>query len=240
MDTRSDQSVRLHLSFPFGAEQVFRYKAMEDTVELLVRNPFRGFDGRQLRDITDNGSKTTTRAVDLLQQLDLVRVDQRGRSRTVRLNRDHVTIPDDTVFARPQEKFRDPVREFADRARDERPSFSALLVFGSVARGAADRRSDIDLWVLIDEPDTLLQARRTATDIAVDLEEQRFGAAGDRYEFDVLVASVQSAIGHGEAGDGIDEILAEGIVIEGSNTLRRVKNEVLGGPDAVEVVDDER
>jgi len=39
---------------------------MEDMLELLVRNPFREFTVRQLREVTDNGSKTTTRAVDLL------------------------------------------------------------------------------------------------------------------------------------------------------------------------------
>ena len=53
---------------PFGEEQVFRYGMMEDVLKLLVRNPFREFTVRQLREITDNGSKTTTRAVDLLQQ----------------------------------------------------------------------------------------------------------------------------------------------------------------------------
>ena len=66
IDTRSSRSVELCLPFPFGEEQVFRYEAMEDMLELLVRNPFREFTVRQLREVTDNGSKTTTRAVDLL------------------------------------------------------------------------------------------------------------------------------------------------------------------------------
>ena len=60
------------------------------------------------------------------------------------------------------------------------PSFSALLVFGSVARGEADRQSDIDVWILIDDNDDLLQARRAATEIAVDLGEKRFGDPGER------------------------------------------------------------
>ena len=64
MDTRSSRSVELRLPFPFGEEQVFRYEAMGDVLELLVRNPFREFTVRQLREVTDNGSKTTTRAVD--------------------------------------------------------------------------------------------------------------------------------------------------------------------------------
>lgn len=235
MDTESEQSTGLHVPFPFGGEQVFRYAAMEDVLELLIRNPFREFTVRQLREVTKNGSKTTTRAVDLLQQLDLVRADTSGRSRNVRLNRDRVTIPDEPVFAVPQDEFREPVREFADRARAEVPSVSALVVFGSVARGEADRRSDIDIWVLV-EDDDLLQARRATTEIVVELEETRFGEAGNRYEFEVLVESVESAVSHGDADDGLDDILAEGIVIEDSDRLEAVKDVVLGEADATEVL----
>jgi predicted nucleotidyltransferase len=240
MNTKSELSIGLHVPFPFGEEQVFRYEAMEDVLELLIRNPFREFSVRQLRDITDHGSKTTSRAVNLLQQLELVRVDERGRSKRVRLNRERVTIPDEPLFALPQDEFREPVRAFVEQVRTEVPAFSALVVFGSVARGEADRRSDIDVWILIDNDDDLLQARRTATDIAVDLGEQRFGDKGNRYEFEVLVESVESAMSHGEAEDGIDEVLAEGIVIEDSNALGRVKDVVLGGVDAEEVIGDGR
>jgi predicted nucleotidyltransferase len=237
MDTQSEFSVGLQLPFPFGDEQVFRYRAMEDVLELLLRNPFRDFTIRRLRDITGNGSKTTTRAIDLLQQLRLVRVDERGRSRNVRLNRERVMIPDEPLFALPQDEFREPVREFTDRVRAEVPSFSALVVFGSVARGDADRQSDIDIWILIDDDDDILQARRTATEIAVDLGETQFGEAGDRYEFEVVVESVESAQSHGEADNGVAEVLAEGIVIEDSDALEHVKDAVLGGTNATEVVD---
>ncbi|WP_311173061.1 nucleotidyltransferase domain-containing protein [Halobellus ordinarius] len=239
MDTQSEQYIGLQIPFPFGEEQVFRYKAIEDVLELLIRNPFREFTVRQLREITGNGSKTTTRAVDLLQQLELVRVDESGRSRNVRLNRERATIPDEPLFALPQDEFRKPVKEFTERARTAVPSLSALVVFGSVARGEADRQSDIDIWILIDDSDELLRARRTATDIAVDLSDTRFGEAGDRYEFEVLVESVESALNHGKADNGIDEILAEGIVIEDSESLERVKDVVLGGADAAEVDDEQ-
>ena len=240
MDTVREQSIGLHVPFPFGEEQVFRYEAMEDVLELLIRNPFREFTVRQLREVTGNGSKTTTRAVDLLQQLDLVCVDESGRSRNVRLNRQRVTIPDEPVFALPQDEFREPVQTFVERARGKVQSFSALVVFGSVARGEADRTSDIDVWILIDDDENLLQARRTATDIAVELGEKHFGEEGHRYEFEVLVESVESAVSHGEADNGIDEVLAEGVVIEDSDALERVKDVVLGGTDAAEVLGNER
>ena len=238
MDTLSEQTV-LHVPFPFGEEQVFRYQAAEDILELVIRNPFKEFSVRQLRDITNNGSKTTTHGVNLLQQLGLVRIDESGRSREVRLNREQVSLPDEPLFALPQDEFREPVRAFVERARREVPAFSALIVFGSVARGEADRQSDIDTWILIDNEDKLLQARRVATGIAADLSDQRFGESSNRYEFEVLVESVESAVSHGKADDGIEEVLSEGIVIEDSEALTHVKEVVLGGADGTEVAADE-
>lgn len=113
-------------------------------------------------------------------------------------------------------------------------------MFGSVARGKADRQSDIDIWILVDDNDELLQARRTATDIAVDLDEKRFGKPGERYELEVLVESVESAVSHGEADDGIDKVLTEGVVVEDSDALADVKDVVLSGVDAAEVLGDGR
>lgn len=45
---------------------------------------------------------------------------------------------------------------------------------------------------------------------------------------------------HGEADDGIEEVLAEGIVIEDSEELERVTDVVLGGTDTAEMIGDER
>ncbi len=232
MNTQSEQSVTLTLPFPFGEEQVFRYRALEDIVEVLVRNPFRSFTVSQLRDLTDSGSKTTTNAVALLEQLDLVDIEQTGRSKQVSLAREHVSIPDNPLFAIPQDEFRSPVRAFLDRVTEAVPSCSAVVLFGSVARGEADRRSDIDLWVLVEDTDDLLQARRAATELAADLSERRFrgGASdpksGDRYVFEVLVESVETAESHDEE---LVDILTRGIVLEDSEALQRVKDTVLDG-----------
>lgn len=232
MDTESEQSVTLTLPFPFGNEQVFRYQALEDIIEVLIRNPFRSFTVSQLRDLTDSGSKTTTNAIALLEQLGLVDVEPAGRSKQISLDRERVSIPDDPLFAIPQDDFRPPVRAVLERAPVAIPSFSALVLFGSVARGEADRRSDIDLWILVEETDDLLQARRAATELATDLSERRFhGEAserdrGDRYAFEVLVESVETAQNYDEE---LVDILTTGIVLEDSEALQRVKDAVLNG-----------
>ncbi len=230
MDTQSVQSVTLTLPFPLGNQQVFRYQALEDILELLVRNPFRSFTVSQLRDLSDSGSKTTTNAVVLLEQLNLVDVESTGRSKLVSLNREQVSLPNDPLFTIPQDEFRPPVREFLDHASKDIPAFSGLVLFGSVARGEADRRSDIDLWILIEETDRLLSARRTATELATNLSERRFHnetrsqKSGDRYEFEVLVESVETAKNY---TDELVDILTTGIVLEDSEDLQRVKDTVL-------------
>jgi len=235
MDTLSDHSVTVTLPFPLGDKQVFRYRALEDVLQLLIRNPFRSFTVRQLRDLTDNGSKTTTNAVDLLDQLGLVNVETAGRSKQVSLNRERVTIPDDPLFAIPQDEFRPPVRAFVERAPETIPSFSALVLFGSVARGEADRQSDIDLWVLVEETEHLLQARREATTLSGTLSERRFsrGASssrGERYDFEVLVESIETATSYSEQ---LVEILTEGIVLVESEQLGHVKDAALDGETEV-------
>ena len=236
MDTQSEQSVTLTVPFPFGEEQVFRYQALEDIVEVLVRNPFRSFSVSQLRDLTNSGSKTTTNAVALLEQLALVDIEQTGRSKQVSLAREHVSIPDNPLFTIPQDEFRPPVRAFLDRVSEAVPSCSAVILFGSVARGEADRRSDIDLWILVEDTDDLLQARRAATELAANLSERRFqeGASdregGDRYAFEVLVESVETAESHDEE---LVDILTTGIVLEESEALQRVKDAVLDGQRGV-------
>ena len=55
----------------------------------------------------------------------------------------------------------------------------------------------------------------------------------------MLVESVASAVSHGAADDGIDEVLAEGVVIEDSDALERVKDVVLGDAEPQTVVGDE-
>lgn len=92
-------------------------------------------------------------------------------------------------------------------------------------------RSDIDIWILVEDGDQLLQARRAATDIASDLADKRFTPPdepagtgtqhrGDRYGFEVLVESVETATSYDEA---IADLLAEGIAIVDSEALQDVK-----------------
>jgi predicted nucleotidyltransferase len=65
-----------------------------------------------------------------------------------------------------------PVREAVDELRTELESIVGIALYGSVARGGADRRSDIDLWVLVEED--RMVAQRAANEVRQELEAREF------------------------------------------------------------------
>jgi len=100
---------------------------------------------------------------------------------------------DDPILAIEQSEFHEPIRTFATHVRDagtetdDIDDVLGIVVFGSVARGDADRQSDIDLFVVVDGDRT--SARRVVTDVVADLSEQRFD--GDRFDFEPYVRSAE-------------------------------------------------
>jgi predicted nucleotidyltransferase len=120
----------------------------------------------------------------------------------------------------PQSEFQEPTRTLVTRLTDQLDEIQGIVLFGSVARGAADRQSDIDCFVLVEEEQAL--AQQTAHELTSHLREERF--RGDRYTFHVLVESVANARKHGER---LQEIFAEGLTLEDTSALRQLKTEVL-------------
>jgi predicted nucleotidyltransferase len=145
-------------------------------------------------------------------------VDTEGNRRLVSINRSRVAKPDDPVLRVPQSEFHPPLRAALDRIHADLSEVKGVLVFGSVARGRADRRSDIDLWVLAG--DRIEQHR--ANELAKELGQERFD--GDRYEFQILVETPDSARSH---GNRLKEVFADAITLVDSDTLHNLKHEVL-------------
>jgi predicted nucleotidyltransferase len=72
-----------------------------------------------------------------------------------------------------QEEFQDAVFEFAKQVSNI-PKIYGIFLFGSVARGEADKRSDIDFLIVLDtqqDPD-LMDERNEVSQIALDLEKR--------------------------------------------------------------------
>jgi predicted nucleotidyltransferase len=212
------EQATVELPIPTPDPNLFRHTATDDLLQLLLDTPYEQFTIRELSRLTDNAAQSVKRAVDVLEANGLVVVEAEGNRRLVGINRTRVTKPDDSVLRIPQPEFQGPVRAALDRIRDELAEVHGVLVFGSVARGQADRRSDIDLWVLAgDRAD-----QHRANELAKALGQKQFD--GDRYELQILVETLESARSH---GDRLEDAFADAITLEDSDTLHELKHEVM-------------
>lgn len=217
--TGEAEQATVRIPVPALDPDLFRHTATDNLLRLLVDNPYEQFTIRELGRLTDNAAQSVKRAVDVLEANALVVVETEGNRRLVGINRHRVTKPDDPVLRIPQSELHPPVRAALDRIRDELGSVKGVLVFGSVARGRADRQSDIDLWVLGGER----ADQHRANELATELGKERFN--GDRYEFQILVETPETARSH---GDRLEDVFTDAITLVDSDTLRELKREVMG------------
>ncbi|WP_348533087.1 nucleotidyltransferase domain-containing protein [Haloarcula marina] len=208
-----------------GSEvDIFRVSAADKILRLLVDSHETEFTIPELVDTTGAARSSVWRAVDLLETLGVVRVRETPQRNYVSIDPDRLE-KDDPVLAIEQTAFHEPVRAFVDRVRnrieetDVIDELVGVVVFGSVARGEADRRSDIDLFVVVEGDRTT--ARRLVTDVVSTLSEERFD--GDRFAFEPYVESVDSAI---RAGSKLEEVFDESITVVGSEQLQSIRKGV--------------
>jgi predicted nucleotidyltransferase len=210
------------VQFPLPDQRLFRNRAMEDVLLLLVRNPHREFTVTELREVTEHGGDTVQTAIQVLEAAGLIVTRRDGRKRLIGANRDRIRKPADPLLSIPQEEFRTPINAFLDELEGVGIEIVGVVLFGSVARGEADRASDIDLQIVVDHE--LTEARRELHDVRQEIENRTFD--GDRYELQLLVESVESAESY--AAD-LREIFSEGVVLDETDTLDDVKEVVFGG-----------
>jgi len=120
----------------------------------------------------------------------------------------------------PQPEYHQPVKAAVTELRENINDVVGIILYGSVARGEADRRSDIDLWVLTRSGRA--ESQREANAIARDLEDTEFD--GDRYAYDIDVEAVQAIPAYTE---DIREIVVSGIPVYKTNDFETVENLLL-------------
>lgn len=222
--TKQDIRVCLRVQ-PGDDTKIFRLRAADDVLRLLVDAHESEFTMRELANGTDHSRSTVWRAVELLDDLDVILIRETTQRKYVAINPAHLEKAD-PILAITQTEYHTPVRAFVQHVKtaiddtDEITQLLGVLVFGSVARGEADRKSDIDLFILVDGDRTV--ARRTISDVASNLGEETFD--GDRYTFEPFVESVESAQ---RANEKLRDIFQEGITVHGGDTFQSVKQEVL-------------
>ena len=241
MNAESEQSVgtTVELPIPVRAEGLFRYKPTADVLRVLAEDPYTEFSIRELSRATDHGVDGVSKAVSELADAGILTTRQAGRRKLVGIDRERLHKPTDPVLSIPQSEFHPPIRALREGLLERLEGVLGMVVFGSVARGEADRRSDIDVFVVVESERSWAQA--TAHEVARELEGQRFGTTeggrgraptrgresgegGQRYEFGVIVESVESVQ---RLEPDVHQILREGIVIERTDRFDQLRREVL-------------
>lgn len=210
---------------PARETEIFRSRTADDILRLLVDAHTEEFTISELVDATGAARSTVWRAVELLNDLHVLRIRETPQRKYVTIDSTALQ-KEDPVLAIEQPEFHEPIRAFRDEildifeATDDVERLVGTVVFGSVARGDADRQSDIDVFVVVDGDRTA--ARSAVADVVSDLRERQFD--GDRYEFEQYVESIDSAI---RAGRKLQNIFEEGITIYEAQGFQDVRREVM-------------
>lgn len=211
--------------YPHGETDIFRIGAADDVLRLLADAHESEFTIAELVDATGVTRSTIWRAVTLLDTIGVIQIRETPQRNFISIDPTRLE-KDDPVLAIPQPEFHAPIRAFMQRVRaaiadvDEIDELLGIVIFGSVARGEADRQSDIDCFVVVDGDRTT--ARRQIADVVSELMTERFG--GDRFVFEPYVESRESAR---RAGTKLREIFLEGVTVYESDGFDSVRKEAI-------------
>jgi predicted nucleotidyltransferase len=210
----------ISLSIPPSDPDLFKHKATSDVLLFLTNHRFSDFSLRELATQIGHSHQSVRRAVNVLSSNDLIIESPESNQRLVQINRQRLSIPDDSILRIPQSEYHQPVRTAVMKLCENINDVVGIILYGSVARGEADRRSDIDLWVLTRSGRA--ESQREANAISRDLEEMEFD--GDRYAYDIDVEAVQAIPTY---TDDIREIIISGIPVYKTSDFETVENLLL-------------
>ena len=226
MESNPAQSVSISVPIPVSDADLFKSKATNDILLFLTNHRFKQFSQREVADQIGHSQQTVRRAINTLVENGLVVESPENNQRLVRINRERLAVPDDPLLRIPQPEFQKPVKAAVDELTGCLDGLIGIVLYGSVARGEADRRSDIDLWVLTTTDRAPNQ--REANAVGSDLEDAEFD--GNRYAYDIDVETVQGIPTYTE---DIRQIVVSGIPIYSTNKFETVEKLLLeeGGSD---------
>ena len=218
----AEDGLQILLDIPPQSGELFGSTATETVLSFLSRQHTEEFSISDLVEAVDYSQPSVSKAVTVLSENDLVVERREGNTRWVRINRERLHVPDDPYLQIPQAEFEEPVRRAATELRGELDGVIGVVLYGSVARGEADRRSDIDLWVLVEED--RMANQRAANRVKQALEDEEF--ENGRYEYEIDVEALRAVPKYISE---IREVLGDGIVVHETEKFRTVRNMVFHG-----------
>ncbi|ELY95767.1 nucleotidyltransferase [Natrialba hulunbeirensis JCM 10989] len=221
-NSTSTDRTRIEVDIPPQSGGLFRSEATDEILLFLSRHHDESFSITDIAETVDYTRPTITKTVDILSDNDLVVEERDGTRRLVQINRDRLTQPDEPYLTIPQSEFHAPVKAAMEELLDELDDVLAVVLYGSVARGEADRRSDIDLWVLVRE--NRMGNQRRANRVRQSLESDSFDA--NRYAFEIDVEGLQAIPNY---ANELREVLRDGIAVHRTDEFITVRNMILHG-----------
>jgi predicted nucleotidyltransferase len=195
-----------------ATERIFKWNYTRDLLLFLAKNPYKSFMVSEIIENLDIRSRDSlTKLLNALKEADLIETVRIGRKRFVSINKNLIEMPEDPIFQIPQDEYRIVVKTIVD-AILEFKGIDAIILFGAVARGNADRMSDIDIMV-IGKDATFLQEK--ASEIAYGCRSGKIFP--ERFEVNIRVISeeeLKTPRGY------IKDALNEGIILYGDRNDR--------------------
>ncbi|MUV90123.1 nucleotidyltransferase [Halapricum sp. CBA1109] len=221
-NTSKGDGATISIDIPAQDADIFKSQAVHDVLSFLSRYHSDEFSITELTNAVDYSQPTITKGVDILAANNLV-VDRRdGNRRLVQINSGRLSRPDDPILQVPQAEFHTPVRTAIDELIEQLDDVVGIILYGSVSRGDADRRSDIDLWVLVE--DDRMANQRTANRVRQALEDREFDTG--RYAYDIDVESLSAVPNY---TDDLRDVLDDGLVVYDSEKFDTVRKMVFHG-----------
>ena len=221
-NTPSEDGSKITLDIPVQDDTLFRSQAVQDVLVFLSRYHTEQFSITELTDAVEYSQPTVSKAVDIMSANDLVGDRREGNTRIDHINRERLSHPDDPYLQIPQSEFQLPVRTAVDKLLDRLDDVIGIVLYGSVARGDADRRSDIDLWVLVE--DDRMANQRTANRVRQDLEDTEFDSG--RYAYEIDVEALPAIPNY---TDELRDILSDGLVVHETERFDTIRNMIFHG-----------
>lgn len=217
MDTEDSQITRdsntsdidratIEVPVPANDPDLYRYEVTDELLRFLIDRPFNEYTQRKLASLLDRSHRSIGMAVKVMDANGLLTVSSEGNKNLVRINRERISRPSQPVLRIPQPEFHEPVQTAVSELGERLDDVLGIEVYGSVARGEADRQSDIDLWVLVRENRGRNQTR--AQEVGKELANQSFD--GNRYGYHIVVETPDSVPTYTEE---IAEIVRSGITL---------------------------
>lgn len=144
-------SGKMYIKIPIqnaATEKIFRWGYARDLLMFLAKNPYDSFTVSEIiRRLDIKSRDSLSKLLEAMKDAKLIESVRVGRKRFISINREYIEIPKDALSQIPQKEYQNIVKLVVDKI-SKKKEIEKVILFGAVARGTADRMSDIDILVV--------------------------------------------------------------------------------------------